>query len=245
VSGLLGATPNRQFRNSIHIQKENYRDRLKLDVYKSIAEQISNASNTVSKGTIGLTLPITISSHCRSIEINPCTSPMKERISDIMDIQNAISNEMVKLIVIMENYQIINPKIDIFNLAFSASLENIRYNFTPFFNELLKYLPSDHPDPDNIEKTKTFVPRVPNESERETISNLGSKYYEACSDLNCYIYDLRIECQNTILGTIFEDRLPKRMPLDPKFKVVSTEDSEIPELKNYFNDLRKKCLNRI
>jgi hypothetical protein len=47
--------------------------------------------------------------------------------------------------------------------------------------------------------------------------------------------DLIVEAQKNLLSGLFEGKVPLRQPLDPRFKVISTDsDKEIEELLRYF-----------
>ena len=50
----------------------------------------------------------------------------------------------------------------------------------------------------------------------------------------CYLYDLRREAQNELLGHLFPHRLAPRQPTDADLKVLTLGDSE--ELIRYFEN---------
>jgi hypothetical protein len=54
--------------------------------------------------------------------------------------------------------------------------------------------------------------------------------------MGSYLYDLNVEIQNTLLINLFPNKAPRRVPLDPKFKVISTEPNEIDSLRKYFEE---------
>ena len=54
-------------------------------------------------------------------------------------------------------------------------------------------------------------------------------------EINTYLSDLRNELQTLLLGELFPgNRLPKRIPIDPAFKVISLEPEAIGQLQEYF-----------
>ena len=55
-------------------------------------------------------------------------------------------------------------------------------------------------------------------------------------DIGSYVHDLTIESQNNLLSGLFERRVPQRQPLDPSFKVISTDPAKVKELLRYFEN---------
>ena len=50
-----------------------------------------------------------------------------------------------------------------------------------------------------------------------------------------FIYDLRVESQNALLGELFSNKVKRRKPLDPSNIVIKTEKSDIERLDNFFH----------
>ena len=68
------------------------------------------------------------------------------------------------------------------------------------------------------------------------IKKFINAYVAASDDLGSYLYDLNVELQNTLLIGLFPNKAPRRVPLDPKFKVISTEPNEMENLRKYFEE---------
>lgn len=65
---------------------------------------------------------------------------------------------------------------------------------------------------------------------------LVDMYKDAMDEIGSYVHDLTIESQNNLLSGLFARRVPKRQPLDPKIKVISTEPSVAGKLLHYFEN---------
>ena len=60
---------------------------------------------------------------------------------------------------------------------------------------------------------------------------------KANDELINYLYDLNVELQNIFLSKLFNNKVPRRQPLDPKIKVISTESKEeLEKLRKYFEE---------
>jgi len=46
------------------------------------------------------------------------------------------------------------------------------------------------------------------------------KVEEILFDVTMYLFDYRIELMNQLLGEVFDEQVPRRQPLDPKFKTL-------------------------
>ena len=53
-----------------------------------------------------------------------------------------------------------------------------------------------------------------------TLEKACKKVEESLFDITMYLFDYRVELMNQLLGDIFEKLVPRREPLDPKFKIL-------------------------
>ena len=104
--------------------------------------------------------------------------------------------------------------------------------FRPLFSFLLKILPDEIPGPDGSNIIVNVV--TPSDHQVKELEKLVEPYTAANFDMGCYLHDLSVELQNTLLSNLFSYKVPRRKPLDPKFKVISTEQNEIEKLQQYF-----------
>ncbi len=55
-------------------------------------------------------------------------------------------------------------------------------------------------------------------------------------EITCYVFDMNYAFQNIFLKDLFDNDVTLRKPLDPKFKVLSTDPEEIKQLMHYFKN---------
>ncbi len=76
----------------------------------------------------------------------------------------------------------------------------------------------------------------PSEAQLQKLDELVGIYKNAAEVLGWYLYDLNVELQNIFLSKLFNNKAPRRQPLDPKAIVVSTEPAAIERLRKYFEE---------
>jgi hypothetical protein len=226
----------KQHRNSLELQKENFREELRLNIYKELGDKLEDTSSAFQKvGMYVFMLPMSIKSFKRKVDQGLKPSPMKERAEEFSQLHFKAKNSMVELFRMFEKYQIVNPNFSIFQLALTAASYDVDQTLSKLHLELLKYLPTDV-DPDRVREvgTKVIVPSMPNDDQLKTLEELINAYWDATSNVLSYLIDLRIDAQNILLGKLFENKVSPRRPLDPKRIVISTEPDKIKELESYF-----------
>ena len=139
------------------------------------------------------------------------------------DLQMAI----VGLISVVERYEIIEPRLKIFQLAFNVTSHDVRTTFAPLMSKLSNVLPN--------EAGVSHIPfRMPNQRVEAEIRQQIDLLRDALGDVSSYTMDLRVEIQNLLLSDLFDRKLNRRKPLDPRFKVISTEQQDYLKLETYF-----------
>src|SRR6516165_1294311 len=133
----------------------------------------------------------------------------------------------IKVIFLIENRRIIDPRLLIFRTALSTVLHDTRgLMYSDLFSHLLRALPVDGPG-------GCILPYAPPTlTEINTIKNLSEKLLDSLGDATAYSEDLTVELQNLLLGDLFGRRLLPRSPLDPTKKVVTLEKEA--ELEKWF-----------
>ena len=97
--------------------------------------------------------------------------------------------------------------------------------------DLLNVLPQRSPDGQNIiYKPIATPPQI------ARINQLAATYWDATNEIGSFVHDFRIEAQNLLLGSLFEHRVPKRTPIDPKCIVIATDKESITKLEKYFDE---------
>jgi hypothetical protein len=135
---------------------------------------------------------------------------------------------------LIERYQIVDPRLSIFITAFNVAHHDMMESFTPLFSFLFKILPVEVLRPDGSFELLNIV--NPSDGQVHKLEMLVEAYSEASGDMGSYLYDLNVELQNTLLGGLFLNKAPRRIPIDLKYNVISTEPDEMERLRKYFED---------
>lgn len=225
----------RQHKSSLYIQKENYREQLRLQIYEEFSRALKEASNkTIAATMYAFALPTNLKIFCdqRQGGFNP--PPVSSRAMDFNKKYDEAAKAVVELIRLIEKYEIVGPELNIFKMALSVADHDLRKAHTPLFTYLLQILPMDLVAPTGQISVMNVI--QPTEKQLADLGLLVGAYMKAQGDLGGYLYDLNVEIQNAFLSKLFGRSVPRRMPLDPNIKVITTEPAEMEKLKRYFED---------
>lgn len=225
----------REYRIGLELQRERAREQLRLEIFKEFEKRMQTASEAEAHAaSAASTLSLDFIGQRSQIKLGITPDPIKLRASDFADHNSAASTSVTSLIQVIETYEIVNPELKIFQMAFGSALHDMREAFQPFYIELLKYLPVDVPE-HRVEElgTNTIALPLPNDSQLEHLKSLANSYADAVFEIGCYIYDLRVETQNIFLGELFEHRVQPRQPLDPSRVVITTKPERVRELERH------------
>lgn len=226
----------RQYKDNIRLQRENNREKLKLELYTEYRKAISYASEHVgSTGTNARIIVTHFNIFVDQISKGISPIPISDREPAFREAYFKANNSITNLIFVLEEYEIINPNFEIFRTAFSYASHCMTEAFFPFQQVLLEFLPYDVPLQDQARLgTDVIIPKIPSKIDLNKISKVAQAYIDAAMEANCYVSDLAKEAQNIFLGNLFSNRLQPRKPIDPRHLVISTEPQEVAKLKNYF-----------
>jgi hypothetical protein len=229
----------RQFKNSIALQRENEREKLKVQVYNSVRDAITEASNAALAAqsmmrSARMSLFISRLSLNAGVQ-NP--TPPNQRAEHLIDANSTLGKKGTRLVTIIEEYQVIHPNLSVFIHAFGSALHDVRETFSPYFDEATKWLPIDTQENQAGQTVPQILVRpIPNEEQLENLQQLERAYDLAVSEFSACVHDFRIEAQNLLLGDLFEHLAPRREPIDQKHKVISTDKEDVDRLKRYFEE---------
>jgi hypothetical protein len=81
---------------------------------------------------------------------------------------------------------------------------------------------------------------VPNESELSDIQGKVNQFKDVAWEIIGFLYDIQVEAQNILLGALFERKLEVRKALDPKYLVLTSQDSQqLAQVKAYVQETEK------
>jgi hypothetical protein len=171
---------------------------------------------------------------------NVAGRPIVQQTSvELMELNSAMANGIIELIVTFENYAIATPEFGVFQYALSSAMHDARAAFSALHSTLLRHLPVELRDhlPEHLQNAPNteYVPPPPNDEQLAEIQSVVDPYMQATEDIGCYLHDLRVESQNTLLKDIYPSRqVPLREPIDPTYRVITSANAE--ELKRYFRE---------
>jgi len=231
---------NRQHKNNIVLQKENNREKLKLEIYKEYRKKISVAANKLIVTNINagmLMANFNTFERQRSTQHSTGIKPLQlsERAPVFSKMHFSVLRAISDLMSFIEEYEIINPNLEIFRTAFSYASHCITETYNPLHLILLEFLPHDVPLKDQSKAgVDVIIPNAPSKEDLARIKKIVTPYIESLSEAGCYVSDLSKEAQNICIGSLFSNHLPPREPIDKRHIVISTEPQKAAELKKYF-----------
>jgi hypothetical protein len=205
--------------------------KLKLQIYEKALDTLKcstdaelNYSSFLSKLQMQLDHSRIYSHHGHPIK------PPDARVKDLIQLQQTLTDRVVEAIRLIERWQIVDPRISVFQHALNAAQYDIQKAHGTLFEMALKSLPvetSGALSSGNILPWK--LPEVTLEEEfRRRLRALD----KAISILGTYIMDFQTELQNALLEELFKHKAPIRKPLDPALVTVTLDRHE--ELSRYF-----------
>ncbi|MBU0485987.1 MAG: hypothetical protein KKB30_15900 [Proteobacteria bacterium] len=237
---------SRQHRSSLALQKDNAKEVLKLDIYKTLDERIRQLSDAITSASMYVfMIPAQIETYQEQISNKFPSQPLTKRALEFLRLHEKAGEATVRIIEEFEAWLISLPELELFQTAINSANYDAREAIQPLFSALVRVLPIDPPEdaPQNVPRpiTKPLLDR----KQLQELRTLVDNYKNAMDDIGCYIFDLRVEAQNNLLSGLFEHRVPPRKPLDKKFKVLSTKPEKLEELMTYFKEQTAWGKNKI
>jgi len=225
----------RQHRSQLKLQRENYREQLRLKIYQQFSKLLDMAVHkNIDSSLYAFHIPGNVQIYRGQLKDGFSPSPLRDRASELSKLHNETLKTITALIFMIERYQIVDLRINIFRTAIGVAHHDMMETFRPLFSFLLRILPDDIPRPDGSYVLVNVI--SPSDEQVNELKMLVDAYKAASDDMGCYLYDLNVELQNALLSNLFPQKVPRRKPLDPRFKVISTEPNEIERLQKYFEE---------
>ncbi len=226
---------NRQHKNELKIQKDNFREQLRLEIYQEFSIILEEVANKVTDaGGYAHIIPVNLRINNDLINSGINASPLNSRAIDYSHKHGEAMFSIVKLIRLFEKYEIISPELGIFKMAINVASYDIGEISGPLHTILLRVLPMEIPDDRGNIHLGNVV--IPTQEQISQVDALAGKYKDAVDDLGGYLYDLNIELQGIFLGGLFDNKTKKRAPIDTEVKVITTNPDDMSVLKKYFEE---------
>ena len=239
IGGILTVTwqLNRQHRSTLLLQRDNAREELKLRLHEIFVQKVRKLSHTNTAAAMyAFMIPFNLGNFKEQLALGLSPMPIKERAPELLKLNTEANKALSELIEEFESWSVAFPGIDIFQVALNSAAHDAREAFMPLFTALLDALPIDPPEgaPENI--PRPIVPKPLSSEAFSKLKELVDRYYDAMHNIGSYVYDLNVESQNNLLSGLFDRKVPLRKPLDPRFKVISTEPTQAAQLLQYFEN---------
>ena len=215
-----------EYRKSLQLQKQNAREALKLEIYRTFTAKQRRATETnVEAATYALTIQYNIKSYQEDKKNGVPTPPISDRASKFNELHLAAHFALVELIQEFETWSIVFPERELFQTALNSANHDAQEAYIPLSSFLNLFLPNDfRPDIDSLLNDESLT----------ELDQHAASYRRAMEEIGGYLTDLQNEAQRRLLGELFDNEVPVRKPLDPSYQVLSTEPAEMEKLMSYF-----------
>lgn len=212
---------NYQFKKQREVDKQNLINEINVGFYKQLLDNLSKASPLYMSTTLDMVLS-TLQESLERAKIDGKYLPPIWDLTKIDKDGKEVSERLFTVVEILENYEIIIDKLDLFRKMLIISVNNYADAYISVIQALPYLIPSEKgiKDPDNV-ATPT----------KEQLSNLKKDILDLtdCAyDVAGYLYDIRVEVQNKLLGDVYEKTLPIRKRDDGGL-VLTTKDKKMLE----------------
>ena len=221
----IGAQAKAAIRQNAH----NEGLKLKLSLY----ERIIRTCNVASRAEVKLSSFVHgFSSSIETYKIIQRTKAVpsvpKVRFAQFIEFSAAMYSGAIQMISIIERWQILDPRMVVFQTAINVALHDTREAEAAYVRDCASLMPSEM-----ASQPGTLFPWSPPNSEQEELLRIRTEdLLDALMKLGNVIYDFTVEMQNSLLGDLFQNRIPARTPVDPRFIVVTLDNHA--HLASYF-----------
>ena len=220
----------RQARHAVEQNRQNEATKLKLQIYQEILRSIDQASHPMAKLHVEL---LDLIAHLRALhDVRPARvlNPPSQRFSEFSATTASASKAWGRLMQIVEQWVVIDPRLDIFREAFAASgHECSKASHSDLIPLLVRILPQDNPA-----TGQPYPWQPPSEQDLNALQPKVERVCELLTDRSAYLQDLQTEAQNLLVGDLFGNKAPPRKPPDPRRLVISLARHE--EIRHFLNN---------
>ncbi len=255
LAGILASawgvvhTIRRNHELSLALQKANFRQQVNLDLFREIRPVISNViSDTSRADTTVRLLPGNISRYWTiraQTDFEP--SPIYERSQQLLDERSQADESLMKLASLLSSHSLAVPAFKTFAQVLHDQMERIRESHSKWFSEMLKWLPVEvvRTLPNGAKYVETHPRHVPSAEDIRRIQELTDEHLERCGDMSGYVYDIGIEAENLLVGTLYGRSKLSRKPLDSRIPVLDSKPETLEMYDQHFEKKQEEHLKRI
>ncbi|MFT6909499.1 MAG: hypothetical protein ACJAS1_006218 [Oleiphilaceae bacterium] len=199
------------------LQKDKHRLELQAKTYEKIADGMSAAAPTGVVITFQLLHGALINAVEKKTQTGVYVPPPFSPIEIDNDFKR-VHSELWKITSNIETYEIVSPYIPLFREALVIKLRQLSNAYLPLVNVLPYLLISEKGinDPENL--------LIPDEKTLGTLHEKINDFQEVSLDVVSFLYDIRVDLQNSLLGPLFTRTIPSRVPKDDSYLVLTSKD---------------------
>lgn len=223
---------------AVHQVTKQARSALKVDLYKEVLAAVANQGEAKRDLSTKLRILNSLIGVWQSPEQFGGLRPAPNTTwAELNELAYRCQAQGADLMILIERWQIVDPRLDLFRMAFGVALRDIREAWQSVSVGVSAVVPpiagAPHPE----------LP--PNETlERLKAANEG--VINAASKLSAWVADFQLEVQAALLSDLFQNRLSHRQPIDPEYFVIRLDSFDA--LKDYFENktawgLEMKAIN--
>lgn len=235
VSALIGFTAvfiqiGRQGRNAIKANTKNEELKRKVEIYERMLETTRKAQ-VAAVDLTGYLRKFRMSLDLR--DVFPTTRNVRvpaERFTEYQQLYNDASASFIGVMTVIESWHIIEPKLDVFRLAISVGLDELKKTDRA---------------PNLLVKTMPFPGHetgwtMPSPEDRTALNVLIDQKIFEISRLSAWVADFQSEMQVLLLGELFPKPVERRNPPDPEqFCIRLDRYDEVKKKLNSFEWIRQ------
>jgi len=145
--------------------------------------------------------------------------------AELNDLFYKCQSDGADLMIFIEKWQIVDPRLDIFRMAFGVAIRDVRETWTPISRLVGAVVAPVAGAP---------LPPDPSKETLKSLQTASDALIDAASKLSAWAIDFQLEVQALLLSDLFPNSLTHRVPLDPEYFVVSLNRADA--LKDYFEN---------
>lgn len=214
----------RQAQYAIKQNQHNEAQKLKVELYKDIVPVCDAAFRKEAELKNYIYL---FEQHCRNYKIQRAAGYRAQvpeaRVKNLIELRSDVVNAAIEFIKIVERWQIMDPRLDVFKWAMNSAIEDVDNAFNPYFEASVRVFPI----PTESGAGGATLPwDPPTDGDMEIFQGLGKKLTDALNVLGTFVFDFQVEAQNLLLGDLFGYGVPRRSPIDPTATVIRLDQYE-------------------
>lgn len=207
----------RQGRDGLRQARHAEQLRLKLEVYDKMRDVIGRASTAILDFSRLL-------NQLQYICLPDWSDPLPDgrvRVKpsstgqELIDHHAQLGLAVADAIILIEQWSIVDPRLDLFRDAFNVAAHEIREKWTPLFVSVGVRLP-----PVELDGAEMDAWRAPSPDACAAAIPACQALQDAVSLAECWLADFQTELQRLLLRDLFENRLPYRDAPDPRFFTI-------------------------